>query len=246
MNSERADMPYLVVKPHGMRFVLDSQTPKVTLGREVESGEQADMPLPDPESLVSRRHCAVERVSDGWVVADLGPATFVRFDNPARPPRRPMRVRGRVPLEEGSVICLPGKDGAPDPPHVEVAFIDPQWTERISRWLIWSVAEERLFEAEGSRHRGPAWKQEIELTVAPHDLIRYMATRNAAIDGKPALCTKDELRKALMVPSQGAGDLIVQRIYDARQIVEDDPKTPQFIITTKAGGYRLENVELQE
>jgi hypothetical protein len=168
---------------------------RVTVGRLHDANDIALQP--DPELLVTRSgHCAFEPHGSGWLVVDGGSVngTFLRRAGTLR------RVTEPTPLHDGDVVCvLAALDETGEPRHFELAFLtagDPQATRRApirrvetTACLSYDLDEARLvLVKDGERH-------EIPIRAQAHRLVRHMVERNGG--GPPALCTHDELMRAV-------------------------------------------------
>ncbi|PWU22863.1 MAG: transcriptional regulator [Candidatus Rokuibacteriota bacterium] len=215
---------------------------RVTVGRLAAN----DVALqPDPDQLVTREgHCTLEREGGGWLVVDGGSVngTFLRRGGELRP------VTGRMLLHDGDVVCVLGtitEQG--ERRFFELAFrapTDPQATRaapipeivsasELAACLSYEPDEARLvLVAEGERH-------EIRVRAQAHRLLGYMAERNAAIGGAPALCTHDELISAVWKDEPMHTRVELARLiwelrrklepFGAEDLVENEPRR----------GYRL-------
>jgi FHA domain len=178
-----------------VKFDLASE--RVTVGRLPQVN---DISLqPDPQLLVTRAaHCTLERVGPRWFVIDGGSVngTFLRRSS------RLERVIERLALHDGDVICVLAsiaETGERD--YFELAFHateDSQATRTAvaetrspTECLSYDANEARLLLLQsGEQH-------EIPIRAQAHRLVRYMAERNVAGGGSPALCTHDELMHAV-------------------------------------------------
>jgi DNA-binding winged helix-turn-helix (wHTH) protein len=172
---------------------------RVSIGRLPDANDIALEP--DPQRLVTRvAHCAFEREGARWFVVDGGSVngTFLRRDGELE------RVDGRSPLQDGDVVCVLASvadDGART--FFELAFHvsgDSQATRAVpftaaqtasSSCLHYDASEARLVLVHGAE------RHELDVRAQAHRLVRYMAERNAAIGGAPALCSHDELMHAV-------------------------------------------------
>lgn len=172
---------------------------RISIGRLPDANDIALEP--DPQRLVTRvAHCAFEREGARWFVVDGGSVngTFLKRGDELE------RVVGRSPLQDGDVVCVLASvadDGART--FFELAFHtsgDSQATRAVplatpqaasSGCLRYDAPEARLVLVRG------ADRHELDVRAQAHRLVRYMAERNAAIGGAPALCTHDELMHAI-------------------------------------------------
>jgi Transcriptional regulatory protein, C terminal/FHA domain len=172
---------------------------RVSVGRLPEAN---DIVLePDPQRLVTRvAHCTFEREGARWFVVDGGSVngTFLARGGGLE------RIAGRSSLQDGDVVCVLASvahDGTRT--FFELAFHasgDSQATRAVAfaappasaaHCLRYDASEARLVLVRGSE------SHELDVRAQAHRLVRYMAERNAAIGGAPALCTHDELMHAV-------------------------------------------------
>ena len=106
--------------------------------------------------------------------------------------------------------------------------------ELAVRWLYDEV-EERLFrERDGAR-------EQLPLSPQQHRLVSFMADRNhLAGDGKPVLCTREELITAVWgdEPDHGPQDL-AYLIHQLRARLGESCEDPPLIVNERGRGYRL-------
>src|SRR5512132_2480474 len=199
---------------------------------------------PDAQLLVTRaNHCVLERVGQGRFIVDGGSVngTYLRRGG------RLERVKERATLHDGDVVCvLASVTEANERRYFELAFHatgdsqatravlgDDESPEREFECLSYDPNEARLvLVRDGERH-------EIKIRAQAHRLVRYMAARNAAGGGAPALCTHDELMQAVW-----AGEPMHTRIELAKLVWELRKKLEPFeaehlIENERRRGYRM-------
>lgn len=226
----------------GAVTVLDGD--RVTVGRPTPHSRPDISLEPDPEQLISRQHCFLEREGGAWWLSDSATpnGTFLRHrDADAE------TVLHRQRLEDGDVICILGDHGPNGPRFWELTFHDPFATHRgpsgavrQSVCLEYDDVQAKLFRRQASR------RTELpQLSPKAHRLIRYMVSRNDHA-GAPVACTHDELITALW----GNPDTWAHRrsytrenlrdlVSDLRQRIEDVPTQPQLLQAVPGHGYRL-------
>ena len=189
----------VVSNPSGKTLaVVPLEKDRVSVGRLPDANDVALEP--DPERLVTRiEHCAFEHEGERWFVVDGGSVngTFVRRGESLE------RVTGRAPLQDGDVVCVLASvsdEGARR--FFELAFHgsgDSQATRAVQ--FAPAAASAECLRYDESRAElvlvSGAERHEIEVRAQAHRLAGYMAERNAAIGGDPALCTHDELMQAV-------------------------------------------------
>jgi hypothetical protein len=205
---------------------------RVTVGRLPEVNDIALEP--DPEHLVTRaEHCAFERAGGTWSIVDGGSVngTFVRRGDDLQ------RVNGSRPLRDGDVVCvLASISHQGDREYFELGFeaaADSQATravlepEKADECLDYDADEARLVLVQrGERH-------ELQIRAQAHKLLAHMAERS------PALCTHDELMKAIWgdEPMHSREEL-AKIVWELRKQLE--PFEAGHLIENERGlGYRL-------
>jgi hypothetical protein len=168
---------------------------RVTVGRLAELNDIALQP--DPGLLVTRaNHAAFERAGTRWLVVDGGSVngTFLRRGGDFE------RVTDRTLLQDGDLVCILGAvSDTGDRRFFELAFHavrDSQATRAVpvlagGECLSYETHEARLVLVRGTE------RHEIPIRAQAHRLVRHMVERNAASGGAPALCTHDELMRAV-------------------------------------------------
>jgi hypothetical protein len=119
-----------VLSPAGEQILTATlgSTP-VTIGREHHN----DIVLaPDPEQLVSREHCVIERVEQRWCVRDLNSRNHIYLERAAQ------RARiDRAELLHGDAICIKAHaDDMAAPDHWRLVFSDPGQTH-FAQAVVW-------------------------------------------------------------------------------------------------------------
>jgi DNA-binding winged helix-turn-helix (wHTH) protein len=220
---------------------LDSVTlsgSRLSIGRLPEVNDIALQP--DPELLVTRAgHCTLERRGAHWFVVDGGSVngTFLRRAGALQ------QVREPTALHDGDAVCVLASVTETDERRFfELAFHaggDSQATravptpEAASECLSYDADEARLVLVRcGERH-------EIPIRAQAHRLVRYMAERNAAAGGGPALCTHDELMHAVWAdePMHTRVEL-AKLVWELRKKLE--PFSAEHLIENERRlGYRM-------
>ena len=231
-------LPVLEIRgPKGEAFDYEMVTDRVTIGRFAQFN---DVGLePDPQQLITRKaHCVIERRTDTWWVIDNGSVnrTFICDSGQMNV------VTGQAPIRDGDSIRILGlltEDG--DAVYWELTFRDPLKTSPVVSgpqiaYLEYDWIQAKLFRIEG------AYRHEIySLRPQEHKLIRYMDQRNRANRNVPVMCTYEELITAIWGDEINHAEAEVNHlIYELRQKLEPDPRTPQFLQSVRGLGYRLE------
>jgi hypothetical protein len=189
----------VVSDPDGQTFsVVGLDRERLSVGRLPDANDIALEP--DPQRLVTRvEHCTFEHEGGRWFIVDGGSVngTFLR-----RGPELE-RVAGRAALQDGDVVCvLAAVSEQGSRTFFELAFHvsgDSQATRAVtfatpgvaSECLRYDAARAELLLVRGAE------RHQIEVRAQAHRLVGYMAERNAAIGGAPALCTHEELMEAV-------------------------------------------------
>ena len=231
----------LVLGPDGQRLASVRLTrPRVSVGRLAAANDVAL--APDPDRLVSRvGHCAFEHAGESWFVVDGGSVngTFLRRAGTLE------RVAGRRALHEGDVVCVLAsleEDG--ERRFFELFFSGEDDSEATraapvaartdgDACLRYDAEEARLVvDRAGGVH-------EIRIRAQAHRLVRYMAERNAAIGGAPALCTHDELIRAVWAdePMHTRTEL-AKLVWELRRALEPFGAA-ELVESERRRGYRL-------
>jgi DNA-binding response OmpR family regulator len=168
---------------------------RATVGRL--PGENDIALEPDPERLVTRvAHCTFEREGNRWFIVDGGSVngTFLRRASERQ------RVAGRMPLHDGDVVSvLASVPDRGERSYFDLAFHSMRDSQATRAVPLDMAADCLRYDADAARlvlvHGGD--ENEIPIRAQAHRLVRHMVDRNAAADGRPALCTHDELMQAV-------------------------------------------------
>jgi hypothetical protein len=168
---------------------------RVTVGRLPEVNDIALEP--DPELLVTRAaHCTFEREGSRWFVVDGGSVngTFLRRADSLK------QVAGRMPLRDGDVVAvLASLSEAGERRFFELTFHEAR-DSQATRAVPLAPAEDCLwYDEAGARLLITRKGEQDEIQIRPqvHRLVQYMAARNAEAGDSPALCTHEELMRAV-------------------------------------------------
>jgi hypothetical protein len=235
------DAAVLVLDPEGRRLAeVPLAGDRVSVGR---LPAENDIVLgPDPERLVSRvGHCTLEHDRGRWLVVDGGGVngTFVRRGSSFE------RVEAPRALEDGDVVCILGAlDGQPEQRYFELVYhegADAQATRaapaaapaRAGPCLSYEEGQARLVLVRGRE------RQEIQVRAQAHRLVQHMAERNETIGGAPALCTHEELIRAVWSdePLHTRAEL-AKLVWELRRALEPFG-AGDLIESERRRGYRL-------
>jgi hypothetical protein len=224
---------------------LSSQ--RVTVGRLPEVNDIALQP--DPELLVTRSaHCTLERVGAQWFVVDGGSVngTYLRRGSELQ------RVNGRAVLHDGDVVCVLASiaetgerrffelafHGSEDSQATRAAMVREP-TEPATPCLSYDPDAARLVLVRDSE------RHELQIRAQAHRLVRYMAQRNEAGGGSPALCTHDELMHAVWADEPMHSRMELAKLvwelrkklepFDAEHLIENERRLGYRMRTCPAG-----------
>jgi DNA-binding winged helix-turn-helix (wHTH) protein len=243
-----ADAEVLVLGPDGAKLAeLRLAGERVSVGRLAAAN---DIALdPDPQRLVTRvAHCTFEREGGSWFVVDGGSVngTFLKRGDALE------QVPGRSLLQDGDVVCVLAtlaEDG--ERSYFELVFqgaSDSQATRAAPlraaqpavRCLRYDPTQARLLVVRGLE------THEITIRAQAHRLVGYMAERNAAIGGAPALCTHDELMRAVWAdePMHSRTEL-AKLVWELRRQLEPFGAA-DLIESERRRGYRIRTCPADE
>jgi hypothetical protein len=212
---------------------------RVTVGRLSDANDIALQP--DPELLVTRAaHCTLERAGTRWFVVDGGSVngTFLRR------PSGLDRVTERTVLHDGDVICvLASIAESGERAYFELAFHAMEESDATrpaagaarspAECLSYDANEARLVLVQDDK------RHEIPIRAQAHRLVRFMAERNAAGGGAPALCTHDELMHAVWADEpMHTREELAKLVWELRKKLE--PFQAEHLIENERRlGYRM-------
>jgi DNA-binding winged helix-turn-helix (wHTH) protein len=244
-NARTPITPSLEIKgPDGESIHVQITKDRVTIGR---IDHQNDVVLyPDPQKLVSRTHCYLERIG-GWWIVDNGSVNgvFVRQKDQVL-----QQVQGRARLEDGQVICLLGRFFDQGQKYWEITFLDPSATNPAAIEEFMPDPDFLEYDwAKATLSRTSAG-QRVVLALSPQEqsLIRYMVQRNKNNNNVAVVCSAEELITAVWGAERSNwgeddGDLsktaLTTLVYQLRRKIEPEPKTPKFLRIVKGVGYSL-------
>jgi serine/threonine protein kinase/DNA-binding response OmpR family regulator len=227
-----------VMTPEGEefgRFDLGAAAPAVLrVGRERHN----DIVLaPDPDRLIGRKHCTIERVGQRWHVRDLDSRLHVFLERSGQ--RAPV---AHCELIHGDVVCLGADKNSSDDTrarHWRLAYSDPATTQvgRAAHWLAYYPTSEVVWVLGG-------WDLPRRVRARPkaRRMLLSMLARHHELDTPPdgVFVTNSEL-KAVLWPEdadpQARPDSAVANVaWELRAALGDDQ---QFLHTVRNSGYRL-------
>jgi pSer/pThr/pTyr-binding forkhead associated (FHA) protein len=206
---------------------------QLAVGREPDCN---DLVLDDPEVIISREHCLLERRDRVWFVIDYGSrnGTFLLRAGEMEPIRRP------TPLLTGDIIRIHARRGAV-PQFWELVYEDPYRTRPLVEQpagvrVAFDRSTQTLYVVSG------APPQRVEIRHQERLLLCYMVERNERNSGNPAPCSHADLIQAVW------GDEDLHHAGDVTGIVASLRKKLRpfalsaerdFIETVRGYGYTL-------
>ena len=224
-------LPYFEVKgPEGQNFRKEIEGSIFTIGRSASN----HLTLDDPQMLISRTHCVVEKQQNTWQVMDNGSVngTFRR-----RIVNGPLEsIRGKQPLASGESLCLLAtlRDEG-NALYWELTLFDPAQTKNAFQRepsLTYDWVQAKLFRRWGER------SEEITLRPMEHKLIRFLSMRNQQNENVPMLCSSEELAEAIWGKEVGTHQ-VNHLVSGLRRKIELDPHEPKLLKSVKGVGYQL-------
>lgn len=221
---------------------IEGKVSKIIISNKIIIGRLADLNdialLPDPQQLVTRyMHCSIEiRNCTSWIIDNASKnGTFVKRRGAIQ------KVKGELKLQDNDVIMILCRVGANKPPkYWELLYKDPLATENVENYqssLIYDWIQAKLFINKNSK-----LTEVNSLTPMEHKLLRYMDQKNKLNDNIPVMCTYDEIIASLWEDAYSHTTNDVNHVVAAlRKKIEDDYKTPKFLINIRGMGYRLNN-----
>jgi pSer/pThr/pTyr-binding forkhead associated (FHA) protein len=156
-----------------------------------------DIFLPDKEELISRQHCYFERDIGGWMLVDkhsTNGTIIQRGDDKRQVQQFP---DGKVLLNSGDVILIHGwelkfQDFSQTVPASGRKTLSQQLPVPSSNAVetesfVYVLHRSTLFYVEQSG------RQEINLLPQLEQMLEFMARKNLNNEGRPTLCTYEEL-----------------------------------------------------
>jgi predicted component of type VI protein secretion system len=223
-----------VLSPDGVEIVrvpLTSQPFHV--GRESNN----DIVLqPDPEQLVSRRHCVLEPLGQRWYVRDLDSRNHVYIE------RAGERARAdHAELLHGDAVCIKAETGrAATARHWRLVFSDPGQTRfaQAVTWLQYYPESETVWVL-GGLHL----PRRVEAPPKARRMLLYMLHRYQELD-RPTdgvVAGQSELKSLLWPededPQRRADSAVANVAWELRLTLGDEEQ--HMLQTVRDEGYRL-------
>jgi DNA-binding winged helix-turn-helix (wHTH) protein len=220
--------------PNGLHTVVELGGVRIAVGREPSWN---DVVLePDPDGIVSREHCVLERRDHAWHVADCSSrnGTFLLRAGAMEP------VRWPIPLVDGDVIRIHARRGAA-PRYWELAFEDPHRTQPLldpprGARVVFDREAQTLYVVNGGPPAMVAIRRQERL------LLTCMAEANERNGGQPVICGHAALIQAVWADqplhdSDDVTSLIASLRKKVRLLAQVSDR--EFIETVRGGGYML-------
>jgi DNA-binding response OmpR family regulator len=186
-------------------------------------------------------HCAFELHGGSWFAVDGGGVngTFLRRGATLE------RITGRRALDDGDVVCVLAALEDGERSFFELVFhrADDSQATRAAPASAAHTAERGCLRYEAAQarlvleHAGE--RREIQVRAQAHRLVSHMAARNAAVGGAPALCTHDELIRAVWAdePMHSRTEL-ARLVWELRRALEPFGAAG-LVESERRRGYRL-------
>jgi len=223
-----------VLSPDGDEILaLHLSAELVRIGREREN----DIVLePDPQQLVSREHCVIERVGQRWCVRDLNSRNHVYIE------RGGHRARiDHAELLHGDGICVKADTETADAPrHWRIVFSDPGQTQ-----LAQSVAWLQHYPESGTVWLlgGLRLPRRVDAPPKARRMLLFMLNRYRELDepGDGVVVGLAELKTVLWPedtdPQRRADSAVANVAWELRPALFDEEQ--RLLQTVRDEGYRL-------
>jgi len=226
-----------VLSPDGAPILtVQLDAAPLRIGREADN----DIVLePDPEQLVSREHCVIERVGQRWSARDLDSRNHMYVE------RSGQRARAdSVELLHGDVVCIKAEaatDGAGDAPrHWRLVFSDPRQTRfaQDTVWLQHYPESGTVWVLGGSR-----LPRRVDAPPKARRMLLFMLDRYRALEepGDGVVVSLEELKRVLWpddADAQQRSDSAVANVaWELRPALGDEDQ--RLLQTVRDEGYRL-------
>jgi hypothetical protein len=191
---------------------------------------------PDPEQLVSRRHCVLEPVGQRWYVRDLDSRNHVYIE------RTSERARvDRAELLNGDTVCIKADTGTgPEARHWRLAFSDPGQTQ-LAHPVTWL----QYYQESGTVWvlGGLSLPRRVDAPPKARRMLLYMLNRYHELDGPSdgIVVSLAELKSALWPededPQARADSAVANVAWELRPALGDEDH--RLLQTVRDEGYRL-------
>jgi FHA domain len=223
-----------VLSPDGDEVVtVQLQPDPLRIGREPYN----DIVLqPDPDQLVSREHCVIERVRQRWCVRDLDSRNHVYVE------RAGQRVRvDQAELLHGDAVCIKADpETAASPRHWRLVFSDPGQTSfaQAATWLQYYPESGTVWVLGGLRlpHR-------VDAPPKARRMLLFMLGRHRELEepSDGVLVSLAELKAVLWPedtdPQRRSDGAVANVAWELRPALGDEDQ--RLLQTVRDEGYRL-------
>ena len=222
-----------VVSPDGDDVLTVQLGPEpIRIGRDSHN----DVVLqPDPQQLVSREHCVIERVGQRWCLRDLGSRNHVYIE------RAGQRARvDQAELLHGDAICVEADANAGASRHWRLVFSDPGQTHfaKAVTWLQFYPESGTVWVLGGLRlpHR-------VDAPPKARRMLLFMLGRHRELEepSDGVLVSLAELKTVLWPedsdPQRRADSAVANVAWELRPALGDEEQC--LLQTVRDEGYRL-------
>lgn len=191
---------------------------------------------PDPEQLVSREHCLIERVGQRWCVRDLDSRNHVYIE------RGGERARvDRAELLHGDAVCVKADaEAAEAPRHWRLVFSDPGQTQfaHASSWLQYYPESGTVWLLGGLQ-----LPRRVEAPPKARRMLLFMLNRHRELDepSDGVVVSLAELKTVLWPEDSDsqkrAASAVANIAWELRPALGDEDQ--RLLQTVRDEGYRL-------
>jgi DNA-binding winged helix-turn-helix (wHTH) protein len=222
--------------PQGDSYTVKIEKARITVGRD----PQNDIVLSNPKRTISRQHCFLEFDDNYWWVVDESPSANGTFIKRGEGEKIDVRKDGRFRLKHNDVIEILDKFLEPDNPVFwKLTFINIETfiTDAVEQfkhvYLAYSLSQQKLWRVNSS-------KEAINLRPQAKKLIDYMAKKNQMNNNQVALCSSEELIKAIYDDGfERSNNDLTHLVWEIRKKLESGCGEAEFLKTEGRQGYTL-------
>lgn len=191
---------------------------------------------PDPQQLVSREHCVIERVGQRWYVRDLDSRNHVYIERGGERERV-----DRAELLHGDAVCLKADAESVDAPrHWRLVFSDPGQTQfaQAGTWLQHYPASGTVWLLGGLR-----LPRRIDAPPKARRMLLFMLNRHRELDepSDGVVVSLAELKSVLWPedtdPQRRPASAVANVAWELRPALGDEDQ--RLLQTVRDEGYRL-------
>jgi DNA-binding response OmpR family regulator len=223
-----------VLSPAGERILTATLgSEPLTIGRE---GHNDIVLAPDPQQLVSREHCVIERVAQRWRVRDLDSRNHVYLE------RAGQRVRiDCAELLHGDAVCIKAHaDDTAAPEHWRLVFSDPGQTHfaQAVAWLQYFPESGTVWVLGGLQ-----LPRRVDAPPKARRMLLFMLNRYRELDepSDGVVASLAELKTVLWPedadPQRRTDSAVANVAWELRPALDDEDQ--RLLQTVRDEGYRL-------